>query len=405
MAKKFAKKLPKAKLKISDDISKSKYQQAIDFIHKTHGVESIQIGCGTFIDVEVFPSGIYTLDVAMGCLGVPRGRIIEIFGGESSGKTSVTLKMMASCQQTMFGDEPGVVAFIDAEHALDPVWAAVNGVDMSKVLLSQPDNGEQAFGIIETLVGVGIQLIIVDSVAALIPKKELEGDIGDAHVGAQARMMSQALRKLVGKCKRNKTTIVFINQLREKVGVMFGSPETTPGGRALKFYASLRIDMRSSSLLKQGEDVILGRRTTAKIIKNKVAPPWKTAEVNIYFGSPKQSPSLIGVDEGCSLFKAFLETKMFKQKGSFYSYKGKNIGNGEAACIKRINADKELFEFLRSELYLQMKPKEVLEDKDTDDEDINDEQDASEEPSNETDQAETSESVNEVLDELTDADE
>ncbi|OQD56414.1 recombinase RecA [Streptomyces phaeoluteigriseus] len=266
--------------------------------------------------IEVIPTGSTALDVALGVGGLPRGRVIEVYGPESSGKTTLTLHAVANAQKA-----GGTVAFVDAEHALDPEYAQKLGVDIDNLLLSQPDNGEQALEIVDMLVRSGaLDLIVIDSVAALVPRAEIEGEMGDSHVGLQARLMSQALRKITSALNQSKTTAIFINQLREKIGVMFGSPETTTGGRALKFYASVRLDIRRIETLKDGTDAV-GNRTRVKVVKNKVAPPFKQAEFDILYGH--------GISREGGLIDMGVENGFVRKAGAWYTYEGDQLGQGK----------------------------------------------------------------------------
>ena len=316
-------------------------EQVLNQIEKQYGKGAImKLGSGAAdINVEVIPTGCLSLDLALGVGGVPRGRIVEIYGPESSGKTTVALHIIAETQKA-----GGIAAFIDAEHALDPSYAQKLGVNLEDLYVSQPDTGEQALDITESLVRSGaVDILVIDSVAALTPKAEIEGDMGDQHVGLQARLMSQALRKLTGITNKSKTCVIFINQLREKVGIMFGNPEVTPGGKALKFYASIRIDVRKADALKDTEGLI-GNRTKAKIVKNKVAPPFKTAEFDIIYGK--------GISqEGC-LLDLGVEFDIIQKSGAWFSYNGDKFAQGREKAKDYIleNAEfkKELEEKIRA---------------------------------------------------------
>ena len=299
------------------------------------------------MNVDVISTGILPLDIALGVGGIPRGRIIEIYGPESSGKTTVTLHMIAEAQR-----QGGTAAFIDAEHALDPVYAKNLGVDIDNLLISQPDTGEQALEIVEALVRSGaIDIIVVDSVAALVPKAEIEGDMGDSHVGLLARLMSQAMRKLTGFISKSQTSAIFINQIREKVGVMYGNPETTTGGRALKFYSSVRLDVRKFDVVKQGT-TILGNRTRVKVVKNKVAPPFKTAEFDIMYGE--------GVSRESSLIDIAADLDIINKSGSWYSYEGTRLGQGKDTVKEFLKANPEAREEIESKLQEMLKDEKVL---------------------------------------------
>lgn len=291
-------------------------ENALRQIEKQFGKGSImKLGESQHMQVETIPSGSLALDIALGVGGLPRGRIIEVYGPESSGKTTVALHAIAEVQRV-----GGQAAFIDAEHALDPLYAKKLGINIDELLLSQPDTGEQALEIAEALVRSGaVDIIVIDSVAALVPKAEIEGEMGDSHVGLQARLMSQALRKLSGAINKSKVIAIFINQLREKVGVMFGNPETTPGGRALKFYSSVRLDVRRIESIKQGNDVV-GNRTRIKVVKNKVAPPFKQAEIDIMYGE--------GISREGSIIDIGTDMDIVAKSGAWFSFEGERLGQG-----------------------------------------------------------------------------
>jgi recombination protein RecA len=309
---------------------KKALEMALGQIEKQFGKGAVmKLGENLHMNIETIPTGAIGLDIALGVGGVPRGRIVEVFGPESSGKTTVALHIIAEAQKA-----GGDAAFIDAEHALDPVYAKKLGVDIDNLIVSQPDTGEQALEIAEALVRSGaIDVIVVDSVAALVPKAEIDGEMGDAHVGLQARLMSQALRKLAGVISKSKTTSIFINQLREKVGVMFGNPETTPGGRALKFYASVRLDVRRIESLKQGTEVI-GNRTRVKIVKNKVAPPFKEAEFDIIYGE--------GISREGSILDVGVSQDIVNKSGAWFSYNGQRIGQGRENVKQYLKENPEM---------------------------------------------------------------
>ena len=303
--------------KVTNETNDKALEEVMAEIEKQFGKGSImKLSEDTKVEVETVPTGSLSLDIALGAGGFPKGRIIEIFGPESSGKTTIALQAVAEVQKT-----GGRAAFIDAEHALDPVYAKALGVNLDELLLSQPDTGEQALEICEALVRSGaVQIVVIDSVAALVPQAEIEGEMGDSHVGLQARLMSQALRKLAGIINKTNTIAIFINQLREKVGIMFGNPETTTGGRALKFYASVRLDVRRGEQIKLGDSVI-GNRTTIKVVKNKVAPPFKTATVDMMYGE--------GVSYEGELVDLGVEAGVLEKSGAWYSYNGEKIGQGK----------------------------------------------------------------------------
>ena len=312
--------------------------QVLADIEKQFGKGAImKLGENQHMEVEVTSSGSLLLDKALGVGGYPKGRIIEIFGPESSGKTTVALHAIAEVQK-----QGGRAAFIDAEHALDPVYAKKLGVNINELLLSQPDTGEQALEICEALVrSEAVNIIVIDSVAALVPQAEIEGEMGDSHVGLQARLMSQALRKLSGTINKTKTTAIFINQLREKVGVMFGNPETTPGGRALKFYSTIRLDVRRGEQLKSG-DSVFGNKTIIKVVKNKVAPPFRTATVEIMYGE--------GISKDSEIIDLAVEYNILDKSGAWYSYNDEKIGQGKENVKSLLKANKTLKDELEKKI-------------------------------------------------------
>ena len=323
-----------------DVVNKDKaLEQVLKDIEKQFGAGAImKLGAEEHIKIDVTSTGSLTLDIALGVGGFPKGRIIEIFGPESSGKTTIALQAIAAAQRA-----GGKAAFIDAEHALDPVYAKNLGVDINELLLSQPDTGEQALEICDALVkSEAIDLIVIDSVAALVPQAEIDGEIGDSHVGLQARLMSQALRKLSGNLNKANTTCIFINQLREKVGVLFGNPETTPGGRALKFYSSVRLDIRKGEQIKQG-DVVIGNKTNIKVVKNKVAPPFKTATVDIMYGA--------GISKEGELVDIGSEIGVIEKSGAWYAYNGEKIGQGKENVKTFLKNNPDISEEIENKIY------------------------------------------------------
>jgi len=319
-------------------MSNDPLQDALNDIHKQFGETSImRLGDTKTLDVESTPTGSILLDRALGIGGVPRGRVVEIYGPESSGKTTMALHVIAESQKL-----GGTCAFVDAEHALDPRYAKAIGVDTDNLLISQPDSGEQALEIVDRVVASGaVSVVVVDSVAALVPRAEIEGEMGDAHIGLQARLMSQAMRKLTEKVHSSGTTLIFINQIREKVGVMFGSPETTSGGRALKFYASVRLDIRRIAAVKQGDDVV-GNETRIKIVKNKVAAPFKIVEFQILYG--------IGINNAGSVLDLAVDMGHIEKKGAWYAYEGENFAQGKTNACDWLRANPETFEKIQTKV-------------------------------------------------------
>jgi len=303
---------------------------AIEQIEKSFGKGTImRLGEKSRVNIDVIPTGAVSLDIALGVGGIPRGRVIEIFGQEASGKTTLALHILAEAQK-----QGGQVAFIDAEHALDPNYARKLGVNLDDLLISQPDTGEQALEIAEALIrSNAVDVIVIDSVAALVPRAELEGEMGDSVMGLQARLMSQALRKLTGYISKSKTSAIFINQVREKIGVFFGNPETTPGGRALKFYASVRLDVRRIESIKDG-NAIIGSTVRVKVVKNKVAPPFREAELDIYYGQ--------GISRESSLLNAALTAGVIEKKGAYFSFADRPLGQGRENLIQKLKEDAQL---------------------------------------------------------------
>ena len=329
---------------MSENTEKKKaLEMAMSQIEKQFGKGSVmKLGEFKAMEVEAIPTGALSLDMALGIGGVPRGRIIEVFGPESSGKTTLALHIVAEAQK-----QGGEAAFIDAEHALDPVYAKKLGVDIDNLIVSQPDTGEQALEITESLVRSGaLDVIVVDSVAALVPKAEIDGDMGDSHMGLQARLMSQALRKLAGAINKSKTVLIFINQLREKIGVMFGNPETTTGGRALKFYASVRLDIRKIENIKQDGEV-KGNRVRVKVIKNKVAPPFREAEFDVVYGE--------GISKAGNILDMAVNMDIIEKSGSWFSYNGERIGQGRENVKKYLQENPKLLEDVETKVRANFK--------------------------------------------------
>ncbi len=328
----------KAKEKDTKNTDKA-LEQVLKDIEKQFGAGAImKLGGDEHIKIDVTSTGSIALDIALGVGGFPKGRIIEIYGPESSGKTTIALQAIAEAQKA-----GGRAAFIDAEHALDPVYAKALGVDINELLLSQPDTGEQALEICDALVkSEAIDIVVIDSVAALVPQAEIDGEMGDSHVGLQARLMSQALRKLSGTLNKTNTTAIFINQLREKVGVLFGNPETTPGGRALKFYATVRLDIRRGEQIKQGDQVV-GNRTNIKVVKNKVAPPFKTAGVDIMYGE--------GISHEGELVDIGSEIGIIEKSGAWYAYKEEKIGQGKENVKMFLRENPDIAKEIEDKIY------------------------------------------------------
>lgn len=337
--------------------------RAFKIIGKKFGSESVRIG-NAIVKVDVIPTGVASLDLALGVGGIPRGRIIEIYGGESSGKTTLCLRTIASCQ-----DAGLTAAIIDAEHAIDPLWATAQGVDMNKLILSQPSSGEEALAIIDTLIDCSAaHLIVIDSVAALTPQCEIDGEITDANIGAQARMISKAMRRFTGKCAKKNVTLMFINQLRDKIGVMYGDPSTTPGGRALKFYASVRMEIRKSTTIalekqknqpkEDAQEKHIGHLSTVKVVKSKVSQPFKTASFSIYFRQSGPIPS--GIDRVGSILDAGVVLGAITVNGGNYYINGERLGNGKNNVVNLLYSDKDKFNLVNNKVYDVMKSNAVV---------------------------------------------
>ena len=350
------------KKNVENDEKKKALEVALAQIEKQFGKGSVmKLGETATMTVEAIPTGALSLDIALGIGGVPRGRIIEVYGPESSGKTTVALHMIAEAQKM-----GGEAAFIDAEHALDPVYAKKLGVDIDNLIVAQPDTGEQALEIAEALVRSGaIDILVVDSVAALVPKAEIDGDMGDTHVALQARLMSQALRKLAGVLNKSKTAAIFINQLREKVGIMFGNPEVTPGGRALKFYASVRMEVRRTETLKTNNEMI-GNRTRVKVVKNKVAPPFKEAEFDIMYGE--------GISRESNVLDVAVNMDIVEKAGAWFSYSGNRIGQGRENVKQYLKENPEVCDEIEAKIRAKLLEKSNSSDEveDFDDEEFED---------------------------------
>ena len=343
--------MAKKKQKKSEDSALKDMQSAIANLDKKYGIGSIMKGGGYIVDCDVIPTGVLTLDAALGVGGIPRGRISEVYGPEGCGKTTLALHLITNVQRS-----GGIAVFVDAEHALDPKYAANIGVQMGEVYISQPDSGEQALEIVETVIKTGkVSLVVVDSVAALVPQAELDGEMGEHHIGAQARLMSQAMRKLKGLVRSNNAALVFINQLREKVGFVMGNPEMTPGGRALKFYASCRIDLRRTGSIKKGDEII-GNSVRAKIVKNKVAPPFRIAEFDIIFGD--------GMDNIGSILDQAVVHKIISKSSSWYSLGDERIGNGREAAKGFLSDNEDTFNEIENKVRDLIWPKDDVVKKD-----------------------------------------